>query len=162
MILIEIDREALKKAGNKAASIREAQRECFREMASRWHADYLLGHFDTSATSRYRYRARRGSRIADRNTYKFRNSYTGRKLRRFGHERPLVFTGRAMMESQFRDIRADSKKGKAVLSRRFNLRNPNSEINMREEVTRVLPREAMALRRAGARAMKAKLKDLKA
>lgn len=70
--------------------------------------------------------------------------YTARKLKEFGHQRPLERTGetRDLVGIQYR-LTSTSKSGKAVYAgaRGFNRRHVNSKINMPDEFTRILPEE---------------------
>lgn len=160
MIVVDvtIDKNKLRKVGNRRDAIRKAQQAAFEAMGREWHAKFLMLHFQESAYDRYD--IKRVGRRAGRDSKAFRYSHTGRKLRRKGHMRPLVWTGQAMMESQLLRLTASSRWAKVRLSNRFNLRPRYSAISMRSEVTRVIPSESAYLRRVAAAAMKAKLKEL--
>lgn len=157
---IEIDRDKLRRLGHRKRAVQQAQQATYEAMAREWHGKFLLLHFDESAYGRYRYAARDGQR-SNRETKAWLTSYTRRKLRRYGHTRPLVWTGRALGESQLLRLSSTSKWAKVRLSNRFNLRPRSGTTVMRDEVTRILPSESAHLRRVGAIAMKAKLKELK-
>lgn len=62
------------------ADLNGARRPSLRSVARDWHKDTLPKHFAQGAGSRYHY-ARRS------------RDYYRQKLRRFGHNRPLVYTG---------------------------------------------------------------------
>jgi len=59
----------------------DGRAETFKEIGEVWHKKYLRRHFQLSAFREYGY-AKRSKR------------YEQRKLKRFGHMRPLVYTGR--------------------------------------------------------------------
>lgn len=73
--------------------------------------------------------------------------YEKRKRREQGHTYPLVKSGRTRMGS--RRARIVSTSGRLKISwpnvRALNFRNPTSQINTREEFTKVLPSEQQAL-----------------
>lgn len=75
------------------------------------------------------------------------NSYAGRKLRKLGHSDPLVFSGEgkriALNGPQI--VHATKDTIRIPLPRKYNFRNPNSRVNMSDEIRRVSNREAVAL-----------------
>lgn len=91
----------------------------------------------------------------------FWRSYTGRKLKKYGHMRPLEFSGktRAAMKS-YVSLSSTSKGGKAAYpgARAFNYKNPNSDpsMNLNLEFRKILPGEADEL----AKIIDAKIDDL--
>lgn len=74
-------------------------------------------------------------------------AYVRRKLKTFGHTYPLEFTGETRRLVRIANITSTSKGASARYAgaRKFNFRNPKSQINMVEEFTRVLPSEAQEL-----------------
>lgn len=122
----------------------EIYKEGFVAALTIWHAKFSDKHFTNAGATEYRYTPRSGERGSKR---KFKGSYSARKLKKFGHTRPLEFSGesrRRVRASQ--KIKATSKGGRCILSApALNFRNPKSPINMREEVTRVSPRERTEL-----------------
>ncbi len=70
-------------------------------------------------------------------------AYEAKKLARMGHSRPLEYSGRTRLGSYTARASATSKGVKVFYPglRGLNRRNPASEINMREEFERVLPKE---------------------
>lgn len=157
VVAVDIDKIKIRRSRDIKPRMERATRAGLEQMGREWHDRYLLLHFEESAYRRYNYRARVGQR-ANRDSQAFRNSYTGRKLRAKKHTKPLVYSGRSMMESQFLRLRSTRNYAKVVLSRGFNRRHPDSQINMRDEVTRVLPSEAALLRRVAAETIKKHLK----
>lgn len=159
VVSVEVDKKKLRKLGNRRDAIRKSQQAAFEAMGREWHSKFLLLRFTEQAYDRYG--IKRVGRRAARDSQTFRYSHTGRKLQKKGHMRPLVWTGRAMMESQLLRLTSTSKWAKVRLSNRFNLRPRYSSTSMRAEVTRIIPSESAYLRRIAAATMKAKLKELK-
>ena len=121
------------------------KKAAFTEALTLWHRRFRAAHFTTAGAKKYGYKPRKGSRETpagrDRRSRKFKRSYTGQKLRLMGHELPLVFSGEGRALSKNKRIQVTGKGGKAKLPRKFNWRNPHSDINMREELTNVLSGE---------------------
>lgn len=120
-----------------------------QEMGYYWHANFRAKHFTTAGATEYGYAARQGERgnIGRRG---FKRSYTGRKLTRFGHTKPLVWSGDSEALSRIRDVRAVAKSGAAVgrvviHASKLNFRPSGGKINMREEVTKISAGEAPIL-----------------
>jgi hypothetical protein len=84
----------------------------------------------------YGYQKREGER-GTAGSEKFKTSYTGRKLRRFGHTRPLVLTGESMRLAAIRDVRSTSKGAKVVIHARVL----NFRPHMRREMTMISLKE---------------------
>lgn len=87
-----------------AKAFKEARPKALQEMAQHWFDKILPIHFTEEGKTRYRYHARDPV-------------YEARKLRRFGHTKPLVWTGRmqeALMQTVA--IEATSKRVKIVLA----------------------------------------------
>ena len=53
----------------------------------------------------------------------------------------FLFSGEGRKLSQVQDIRVTSKRVRVILPRKFNFRNPNSPIVMREELTSISDRD---------------------
>lgn len=110
-----------------------------------WHQKFRKKHFTKAGAKEYGYIARKGEKMA-KGSKAYKRSYTGQKERKFGHTRPLEFSGLSRQLTRIRDVRAFSKKVRVVLhSRTFNRRHRKSQINMREEMTRVSMAEAHTL-----------------
>ena len=82
----------------------EAVREALADIGRYWHGEILPKHFLSSATARYGYK-RRGGR------------YTKRKRKKFGHRRPMVYTGRMQ-----RDLRGRAEIRSSTRSARVKMR----------------------------------------
>ncbi len=78
-----------------------------------------------------------------RNSKAFRRSYTGIKLRRFGHTRALEFTGGTRRAIRTASISSTANQGKAAYrgASKFSFRHPKSRIRMSDEFRRLLPTE---------------------
>jgi hypothetical protein len=110
-----------------------------------WHREMRPKHFTHAGATEYRYAPRRGERGGGR---RFEGSYTQRKLKKYGHTRPLEFTGESKRASADLKIKATSKGGRCILSTpRLNYRHPDSQVRAREEMTRVSDREVAVLAR---------------
>lgn len=123
--------------GVLAKERRRIQKASFFKIGTHWHRAYLPLHFKNAAMTRYPgvYQPRQGQR-GNEHPKGFNRSYTGRKLRRFGHTLPLVYTGESRRLANIRDVRATSNGSRVVIhARKFNFKNPHSRINMREEIT---------------------------
>lgn len=128
------------------------KRVTFAAMGRDWHTSYLRLHFQEDAFSRYGYIRRKGMGRGP-GSKGFGSTYTGKKLKQFGHSRPLVFSGEGEMLSRWPDIRTTANESRVVLPRKFNFRNPKSQIDMRAELTRVLQPEADEIAQVGATAL---------
>lgn len=110
-----------------------------------WHAEFRDDHFTNAGATKYGYTPRSGD-PGTPGAANFKRSYQGRKLKVLGHTRPLESTGVSRERARRVDIRATSKRGRIVLhTPGLNRKNPYTQINMREELTRVLPQEADAM-----------------
>ena len=103
-----------------------------------WHKECRPKHFTREAYQLYQYTPRQGE--ANTKTRIFKKSYTGRKLIKFGHTNPMVYTGVSERLTRVRDIRATSKSVRIVMPAfALNFRPKGGRINMvnelRERVT---------------------------
>ena len=115
------------------------------QTAKNWHQEYYEHHFTTAGAADYGYYKRKGEGMG-RGSKGYSRSYTGRKEKRFGHTLPLRFTSTGYRLGKVARIQATHKMGKAILPTAFNFRHAKSRIMMRDELTRVLPREQDHLR----------------
>lgn len=100
-----------------------------------WHKEMRPKHFTKRGAREYGYVPRYGEPGSGR---RFRGSYTGRKLRRFGHTNPLVFTGLSRDLTRVRDVRNTAKGVRVVMNApTLNRRPRGGRINMRDEMTRI-------------------------
>jgi hypothetical protein len=102
--------------------------------------------FTKSHARKAHYKKRRGEE-AGLSRQAFFSSYTGQKQRKFGHTRPLEFTGETRRLVKTANITSTSKGGKVRYpgARKFNFRNRYSSIRMSEEFRRLLPSEKTEL-----------------
>lgn len=116
--------------------------------AELWIDKFIPFHFQKKAFSRYGYKKRKGMEFA-RGTKAFRDSYTGDKLRRKGHIIPLVFSGNTRNLAKQSEARPIARRVDVITrAPTLNLRNSNSDINMREEFQTFTPAELEAMARA--------------
>ncbi len=110
----------------------------FKKAGAFWHKRLRPKKFTARGAREYGYGDRKGTG-SNPDPHGFKKSYTGRKLRKFGHTLPLVLTGHSMALTQIRDVRTigDGTTKVVLHSPGFNRRNPHSKINMRDEVTRI-------------------------
>ena len=115
--------------------LRQPMVEAFFAMPTHWHKEFAEKHFTKQGAREYDY----VPRIGERGGANFKRSYTGRKKAKFGHTLPLVFTGKSKERIlERRDIRANTKRGKAVLNApTLNFRPAKGRINLFQEMTRV-------------------------
>jgi len=156
VINLDIDREKLMSEGFKARRINNAIKASLFAMAARWHREMLMDHFEPSAFQRYHYTLRRGQAM-DPSSKAFKKSYWGRKVRA-GRAFPLYRTGEGMLQCIVPKIRGTWKQARVVLPSKFNFKNPRSQVNMRAELTKILPGEAARLLYFGREEFSAALK----
>lgn len=111
-------------------------RDAMEDVGKRWRSRYLPEHFKNSATSKYGYAKRKGE---SGSTRRFRGSYTQRKLKKYGHTRPLEFSGKGKREAlQNENIQAfatsRSARVEIRLPQKFNFRHPLSQVRMADEI----------------------------
>jgi hypothetical protein len=123
---------------------REVAEPTLRDAGEFWHNTFLRKHFTEAGAQEYRYIKRKGEGMA-RGSKEWKRSYTGRKFQRFGHTRPLVFSGEGERLARVRDVRTTSKRVRVVLPNKFNFRHPKSKIRMRDELTAISSREEQAI-----------------
>lgn len=124
----------------------QAAKAAWVETGKTFHAEMRDDRFSVAHGKKAGYKPRKGEESGlDRRAF-FR-SYTGRKLRRFHHRRPLEFSGETRRLVRMATISSTSKGGRVAYpgARKFNFRNPHSDINMAEEFRRLLPEETATL-----------------
>ncbi len=110
-----------------------------------WHTEFRPLHFLRSATRRYGYLPRSGSRLP-RGSKGFRRSYSGRKLRKYHHMKPLVFSGQSRDLTKIRNIKATSKGVRVSMNApALNARPKDGRIRMHKELRKVIPAEREAI-----------------
>lgn len=126
-------------------------REAARTMGQVWAARFRAKHFTNAASAEYGYTPRQGE-SGRPHPKGFRRSYTGRKLKQFGHTRPLVKTGESEAQTRAPRIVATATRSEAKVrvimnAPGFNRRYAGSPIDMRKELTTVTEREGQELAR---------------
>lgn len=112
-----------------------------------FHRKMLPLRFTKRGGKMLNYAPRRGEE-AGGSFQDFRRSYTARKRRKFGHTKPLVYTGESESLAKIRDIRATSKGVRIVNhARGLNRKHPKSKVVMRDEVRRLADHEGVELTR---------------
>ncbi len=120
-----------------------AARAAWFATALRFHTVYRDRRFTEEHAREAGYARRKGELLA-RGSKAFQRSYTGRKLRLFGHTRALEFSGETRNKMRAASISSTRTMGKAAYpgASKFSFRHPKSKIRMQEEFRRILPREA--------------------
>jgi hypothetical protein len=120
-------------------------RQAFREIGMYWHRALRPKHFTHRGATEYGYEPRQGER-GSAGGRGFRRTYTGRKLHRYGHTRPLVYTGESERESKTARIVATSKRVRVRMKLpRLNWRHESRTKTMREELTMISAAEEKRL-----------------
>jgi len=140
-------------------------REAWRQVGLYWVNTYRPKHFTVAGAKEYGYDPRKGER-GNLGPKGFKRSYTGRKLAKWGHTRPLVWSGRSEQATRAARIHATATRNKSGVeifmnAPTLNLKNPHSQINMRAEMTRISPRETVELVRLHRRTSEALLRAIK-
>jgi hypothetical protein len=120
-------------------------REAGQYVGQYWHRKFRPLHFRNLATTRYGYQLRQGERGSGYERG-FRRSYTGQKLRKFGHTKPLVYTGDSERRTEIENIRSTYRAGMVRIhvimnAPTLNFRRWPHSPDMRQELTTVIPEE---------------------
>lgn len=126
-------------------SLRAILKAAWRKVGEYWHENFRLEHFKNSAMSRYNYTPRRGESGSG---FGFKGSYTKGKMKKFGHTKPLVYTGQSMHATALRDIRPRHDGVKIHLhAPLFNFRPKGGRIDLNLEMTALTAGEVEQLSR---------------
>ena len=147
MILITITEQGatpgiLKKLWNQLT------KQCWTELGTYWHAHLREKHFTHAGATEYAYDKRQGEHLLRSWDKGFSRTYTYRKLQRFGHTYPLVWSGASRTLTKIRNIQATRDGVRVVMNApTLNFRKGNRGIGktMREEMTTVSAREQVVL-----------------
>lgn len=155
-----VTRRQLSKRGYLAISVRDrgpvprgmkrafnaASKLAWHDVGVYFHEHLREKRFTEEHARAVGYTRRRGE-LLPRGTKAFRNSYTGRKLQRFGHTRPLELTGdtRRAMRTATLAATGNGVKVRYPGAQAFNFRNPKSQVRMNEEFRRLTHEETMLL-----------------
>jgi len=146
-----------------AAFLNRAKRGAWSDAGLFWHKKLRPKHFTNRGATEYGYQPREGERNRPGRAG-FKRSYTGRKLRQFGHTRPLEYTGHSRALTRLRDVRTLTKgRGVRVVlhSPGYNRRATGSSIRMAAELTTISEREANQIVRLWNRSLERRLKRYK-
>lgn len=129
-----------------------------------WHEELREKHFTKAGAQEYGYAPRKGEGLSGK---AFWRSYTGRKLRMFGHTKPLVWSGRGEAGTRRQDIKPGRDGNQpyswvviTLHSPVFNFRNPKSNVDMRKELRTVSDRETIQIGLVYQRALVAAINSL--
>jgi hypothetical protein len=130
-------------AGLKPSQIRAAARVAMQAVGDRWIKEFLPRHFTQSATARYGYTPRS---LSYRRRKRYGASING--VQSIKEDRPLVWSGRS--RERAKGARTEAKAPSSTRAYAdviidvpaLNFRFKGSQINMRDELTRVIPAEA--------------------
>ena len=128
----EIYRVSIESRGITAMKVSEVNavlRTAYVKVGEYWHANFRRSHFSNFAYGEYGY-ARRS------------RSYSRRKIKKLGHNLPLVFTGVSRDLSQVKTVRATKNSCHVTMPvAAFNFRSSPRAPDMRKEFTTVSMRE---------------------
>lgn len=146
MITTVIVRERGTTPRNLAKAMTAGKRQAWRATAEQFHLKLRLKRFTKAHGQEAGYYKRKGEGMTP-GSKQFKRSYTGRKLARFGHTDPLVFSGEAKRASAAASITSTATAGKASYAslRKLNFRHPKSKINMALEFRRLVPSDLPVL-----------------
>jgi len=119
----------------KRSAINKVLQQAYAELGLHWFRQHLPKHFANRASSEYDYAPRQGERGSGANR-KFSATYTGSKLKRYGHTRPLELTGASRRQATATAVVRSTSKSVRVSFPAGNLSfsHPSGRINMRREV----------------------------
>lgn len=122
---------------------RRIRKDTWLALADHWFREFRPKHFTHRGASEYGYTPRSGEGASGK---AFVRSYTGKKLKRFGHTYPLVWSGTSMRRAQMGRITGTSKYARVSMNvPAFNFRPKFSSINMRAEMETISRGEAIEL-----------------
>src|SRR5687768_3579577 len=101
-------------AGRKKSIVNRAVKEALTATAKEWHQKYYTLHFTKSGAVRYGYYKRKGEGQTP-GSKPFKRSYTGRKLKEFGHTDPLKYSGETYQLGKVAKIKSTSKQSRVLL-----------------------------------------------
>jgi hypothetical protein len=110
-------------------------KEVLEGVAENHHRRYMRKHFTIAGGREYGYKPRKGEGLSGK---AFWQSYTGKKKKQKGHQRPLVWSGASEQLARVLDVRANSKRARLVQhARGLNRRSRHSDIRMYQEISAV-------------------------
>lgn len=144
--VIRIAQYAALSYGGDKKEIRASLKTSWYNAGKFFHLNLRDKRFTKEHALKAGYTLRKGE-ASGTGTKDFFRSYIGRKLKRFGHTRPLEFTGETRAAVQaYASISSTSNGGRVAYpgAKKFNYRNPfsNPAMNLNLEFRKVLPDEA--------------------
>jgi len=133
--------------------LNKLKKVAFESAGIHWHQEIRPKHFTSAGATEYSYAPRSGER-GNVGRYGFARTYTGRKLKAYGHTQPLVLTGESQAMTRIRDVRAASTKVRIVVrARTLNFH--------RDEIVAVSQRDAAAMVKCYERAQDGAIKQVR-
>jgi len=126
----------------------KARKEGWTSTGKLFHEEMRDKRFTKEHARTARYRKRSGEEFeSNKESKAFRQSYTGQKYRKFGHTRPLEYTGETRRLVRTANISSTSKGGRVKYpgARKLNFRNPHSSIQMSKEFRKLTGAEKRTL-----------------
>jgi hypothetical protein len=122
----------------------QATKATWQATGTEFHVKFRDRRFTNAHASAAQFAPRKGEQGSG---VSFARSYTGKKLKKYGHTRPLELTGETRRAVTMATISGTSKGVKVAYpgARKFNYQNPNSNIRMADEFRRVIPSEVNSL-----------------
>jgi hypothetical protein len=121
---------------NIAALHREAAKGAYAAAGEDYHRELRPKRFTKEHAAEAQYKPRAGETL-QWGSKAFWRSYTGRKLKKYGHTLPLVFSGRTRDRAQMATITSTSNRGQI----RYQVNALNFIPWAQAEFVKVLPRE---------------------
>lgn len=148
MFLVDFKISGLGAIGKR--EVNDIVRIAMRQLGEFWVEYMLPKHFSKAGAREYGYTPRKGEPGSGK---AFKGSYTYRKLKKFDHALPLVYTGEARKEIMqgarvTATVAGDRATTRIALnSRKLNWRHPASKVRMNEEIKAVSAKEIPTLQR---------------
>lgn len=123
------------------------RRAALKGMAHYFHEHLRAKRFTSEHGATAGYHKRKGEGMP-RGSKQFRRSYTGKKLRKYGHTLPLVHSGESREAAKSANLSATATSNSTTARaaypglRKFNWRHPKSRINMALEFRQITKYEA--------------------
>ncbi len=121
MMILNVRYEGAASAKVAKRQLNKITRTGFLALGVMWHKDFRPKHFTRGGAGEYGYRPRT-------------TAYNAKKLKRFGHKDPLVFTGESRTRSRIRNVKATRK------GNRISLGTPRINFSGRASELRVISR----------------------
>ncbi len=122
------------------------QKAAWQVTAEAFHEHYRDLRFTEAHGKAAGYSPRKGEGTSGKT---FWRSYAGRKRKKFGHSRPLEWSGETRRAVAMANVATTRTHARIAYpgARKLNFRHPKSDIRMSQEFTKILPSEAADLGR---------------